>query len=72
ALPQKSFEAAPPSDVRRGFASPVATESMKGCALGSGFALIFMGPKAVPGAQPHLFHQCRRGKASPHIRRQSR
>ncbi|HEU4770218.1 MAG TPA: hypothetical protein VFS77_22820, partial [Pyrinomonadaceae bacterium] len=43
ALPQKSFEAAPPPDVRRGFASPVASESMKGCALGSGFAPIFTG-----------------------------
>src|SRR5688500_10628477 len=31
------------------------------------------GPKAVPGAQPHLLSlMARQGKASPHIRRQSR
>ena len=72
ALPQK-FRS-------RGFAAGCAARlclavvSIKplGFALGSGLPNAY-GPKAIPGAQPqcHLL-RCRRGKASPHIRRRSR
>jgi hypothetical protein len=42
-----------PPDVRRGSASPYAALNQKGFALGPGFALKFLGPKAERGAQPH-------------------
>ncbi|HEU4769840.1 MAG TPA: hypothetical protein VFS77_20915 [Pyrinomonadaceae bacterium] len=53
------FEAAPPSDVRRGFASPQAGKKEVGLCPRFGLALIFYGANGrTRGLAPSFFNQC--------------
>jgi len=63
---------APPPDVRRGSAPPLVSQKEVGFAPGSGFAPKVHRPEAGTRAEPNFFSKGRRGKAAPHIRRQSR
>jgi hypothetical protein len=52
----KLFQAAPPPDVRRGFASPAALTRQWGFAPGPGCALRFLAKGRTTGIAGYLYH----------------